>query len=54
MYNTGIEMTVFWNVAPCILEETDRRFSSRRDEAVSTSEKSVNIFSLSHPRTIPM
>jgi hypothetical protein len=47
----SMNMTVFWDVAPCSLVEIDRRFRGAyclyhqgRVEAVSTSETSVNLY----------
>jgi hypothetical protein len=45
---TSMKMAVFWDVAPCILVHTDRRFSVMilMMEAVSSSETSVSTKSL--------
>jgi hypothetical protein len=57
-----MEMTVFWDVAPCGLEEIDILFTgaccpiiraiTHRPEAVSTCEASVNFFDTTR-RNIP-
>jgi hypothetical protein len=50
-----MKMTVFWDIAPYILIEIDRRFRGAfclMMEAVNTSEKSVNFYETTR-RTIP-
>jgi hypothetical protein len=47
--NHNIKIAVFWDVVPCCLADVDQRFSrayyfhNQSDEAVSSSETSVNI-----------
>jgi hypothetical protein len=52
-----MKMSVFWDVAPCSLEETDRSFRGAvclMVEAASTSEISANFYETTakaqHPR----
>jgi hypothetical protein len=46
----SMKTTVFWDVAPCSLEENDRRF--RMTEAVSISKTPVNFYETTR-RNIP-
>jgi hypothetical protein len=49
---TSMKMTVFWDIAPCSLGETERWWIALMMEAVSTSETSVN-FSQTTRHIIP-
>jgi hypothetical protein len=49
-----MKMTVFWDIAPCSLLETDRNFSAiaLMVETINTSETSVNFYETTR-RNIP-